>query len=105
MTAPARVAPEVYAAEESAQLMTAARLSQLVTTHATARTAITLRNPSRVVNPTAAGGMINYHLVDDPAGTYRTEHFGAGDDKLRRVSDIGSTAAGTAIATVLVLES
>jgi len=104
MSAPRLTPGDVYGVEESAQMATASRLSQTVTIGA-ANTAVTLRCASRVGNPTAAAGNIAVHLVDDPAGTWVVDRFAAGEQKAYRVDIIGNAAAGTTIATVLVLES
>ena len=100
MTAPQSI--DSYSGEESLQMMAPSRLSQNIPTHATAATNVTLKNPTRIVNNTAGAGYITYTLVDDAAAI--TEYFTAGNEKWRRVTSIGSTAQGTTIATVLVLE-
>jgi len=101
MTAP--ISTDSYSERESLQMLDPSRLSQNITILAATAVTVTLKNPTRIVNNTAGAGNINYTLVDDAASV--TEYFTAGQEKYRRVSAIGSTAAGTSIATVLVLES
>ena len=101
MTAP--ISTDSYSERESLQMMAPSRLTQNITVLAGAAVAVTLKNPTKIVNNTGGAGNINYTLVDDAASV--TEYFTAGQEKWRRVSTIGSTADGTAIATVLVLEA
>lgn len=92
---------DTYSERECLLMLSPTRTGQSVTVHATEATAVTLRNPVRLVNNTNGAGNINYTLVDTAFSI--TEYFAAGQEKLRRVSTIGSTASGTTIATVLVL--
>lgn len=73
MAVPRRTPQDAYSAEESAQMSTAARLSQSVTV-AAANTAVTLQMPSIIVNNTAAAGNVAYHLVDDAVGEIGRAH-------------------------------
>ena len=94
---------ETYGSDENTQLVNPAREYQMVAVQAVINTNVTLKTPTRIVNPTANAGVIAYLLDDDVAPNYVIEYFAAGQEKMRRSSVIASTANGTTIAQVLVL--
>lgn len=69
-------------------------------------TTVTLKAPSGIVNAGSAAGVIAYKLRND-SDAFITEHFEAGQEKLRAATVIGGTGSGTAaaITKVIVTES
>lgn len=90
---------EALSSEESAQLCSPPRVSQLVTSFATATT-VTLKTPVAVQNNQGTAAAINVTLLDDT--TSRTIQFAAYETKSMRISTVGSTGSGTTSASVLV---